>query len=121
MWLIDQLAEEHIRRAQERGEFDDLPGAGKPLVLDDDALVPKELRAGYRLLRNAGYLPPDLQLHCEIEEVGQLLAMSDDPDERANYSRRLSYLMTRVNPMHNGRENLQVQQLYFEKLCEKMR
>ena len=60
MMLIDQIAERHIQQAIERGEFDDLPGAGRPLGLEDDALVPEELRAGYRLLRNAGYLPPEL-------------------------------------------------------------
>lgn len=38
----DLLAERHIRKAQERGEFDDLPGAGAPLTLDDDVLVLEE-------------------------------------------------------------------------------
>ena len=69
MTLLDQIAERHIQQAEQRGEFDDLPGAGKPLVLDDDALIPEELRAGYRLLKNSGYLPPDLQLNQEIKEV----------------------------------------------------
>jgi len=61
MWLIHQLAERQILAAIERGELDDLPGAGRPLDLDDDRLIPEHLRAGYRLLRNAGYLPPQLQ------------------------------------------------------------
>ncbi len=56
MWLLDQWAERHILDAQTKGEFDDLPGRGEPLTLDDDLHVPPELRAGYRLLKNAGCL-----------------------------------------------------------------
>ena len=76
MWLIDRIAERRIREAQQQGEFDNLPGEGAPLALDDDALVPAELRAGYRLLKNAGYLPPQLQLRREIDEAGALIAMA---------------------------------------------
>lgn len=57
MWLLDQWAERHIIEAQRKGEFDNLPGRGEPLILDDDSHVPAELRAGYRLLKNADCLP----------------------------------------------------------------
>lgn len=57
MWLLDQWAERHIIEAQRKGEFDNLPGRGESLILDDDSHVPAELRAGYRLLKNAGCLP----------------------------------------------------------------
>lgn len=45
MWLLDQWAERHIIEAQRKGEFDNLPGRGEPLILDDDSHVPAELRA----------------------------------------------------------------------------
>ncbi|MDI5568641.1 DUF1992 domain-containing protein, partial [Salmonella enterica subsp. enterica serovar Kentucky] len=45
-----------IIEAQRKGEFDNLPGRGEPLILDDDSHVPAELRAGYRLLKNADEL-----------------------------------------------------------------
>jgi len=45
MWLIDQIAEQHIAQAIERGELDNLPGAGEPITLDDDRWVPEELLA----------------------------------------------------------------------------
>lgn len=51
MWLLDQWAERHILDAQRQGEFDDLPGSGQPLKLDDDSHVPPELRAAYRMLK----------------------------------------------------------------------
>ena len=59
MWAaFASLVEERIRQAQAKGAFDDLPGAGRPLVLDDDPLAPEELRVAWRLLRGAGLVGP---------------------------------------------------------------
>lgn len=40
MWLLDQWVERHISDAQRKGEFDNLPGSGEPLMLDDDSHIP---------------------------------------------------------------------------------
>ena len=82
MWLIDQWAERHIASAQDKGLFDDLPGAGKPLLLDDYSHVPAELRAGYRLLKNAGYLPPEIAVRNEAVELCDLLKTIREDDPR---------------------------------------
>ena len=80
MWLLDQWAERHITEAQSKGEFDNLPGSGEPLILDDDSHVPPELRAGYRLLKNAGCLPPELEQRREaIQLLDCLLYTSPSP------------------------------------------
>nr|WP_154324445.1 DUF1992 domain-containing protein [Pantoea sp. 201603H] len=73
MWLIDQLAEQKMCNAQEKGEFDNLAGQGKPLILDDNSHVPAELRTAYRLLKNSGYLPPELEMRREAIELDSLL------------------------------------------------
>jgi len=106
MWLIDQLAEQRIREAAGQGAFDDLTGAGQPLSLDDDVAVPAELRAAYRLLKNAGYLPPELQLRRDIVEAEQLLALAEQAEERASHSRRLRYLMMAPRPDAPGAREL---------------
>lgn len=59
--MFDLIAERKIAEAIARGELDDLPGAGRPLDLTDDALIPEELRMAYRILKNAGYVPPEVQ------------------------------------------------------------
>ena len=91
---LDALVERRIQQAIARGEFDNLPGAGRPLALDDDALVPAELRVAYRLLKNAGYVPPEL---TQIAEVNQLLgAIARDnlrEAERDARGRRLRALL----------------------------
>ena len=93
MWLLDQWAERQIRLAQQNGAFDNLPGAGKPLVLDDDAHIPMELRAGYRLLKNAGCLPPELEHRKEAVVLRNLLdSIQNDLPQHDEISRRLSLL-----------------------------
>ena len=86
MDALSLLAESKIRAAMARGDFDDLPGRGKPLRFDDLSSVPAELRAGYKLLRNAGCLPPELEARRDAVRLGSLLAATGDPEERARLS-----------------------------------
>jgi len=67
--MFDLIAERKIAEAIARGELDNLPGAGRPLDLDDDALIPEELRLAYRILKNAGYVPPELETLNEIAQL----------------------------------------------------
>jgi len=73
MWLLDQWAERHIITARDKGELDNLPGQGEPLILDDDFQVPPELRAAWRLLKNVGCLPPELVQRKEAVDLVDLL------------------------------------------------
>jgi Domain of unknown function (DUF1992) len=88
---FDSLIDQQVRAAIARGEFDNLPGAGKPLALDDDAHLPEELRMSFRILKNAGYLPPELQ---DVQDLQQLEAQvfrdqgSDSDDNGEAASRR---------------------------------
>ena len=66
--MLEFLAEQKIAEAIANGELDDLPGAGKPLELDDDSLVPEELRLAYRILKNAGVAP------SEVKKLGLMKA-----------------------------------------------
>ena len=117
MHPIDSLVEQRIREAQENGEFDDLPGAGAPLELDDDALVPEELRAAYRLLKNAGFLPPELEAHREIRQLEQLLQTGEDDGKRASVLARINFLLERA-AAGRRRPNLRVESAYCEKIAE---
>ncbi|HEY0209411.1 DUF1992 domain-containing protein [Acerihabitans sp.] len=115
MWLVDELAEQHIQQAQQKGEFDNLPGYGKPLALDDDSAVPEALRVGFRLLKNAGYLPPELQDRKDALRLSDLLRGIDKQDVRhGEISARLRLLEIKLRQagmstefLHHGyREHL---------------
>jgi len=95
--MLDSIAERKIAEAIERGELDDLPGAGRPLELDDDALVPEDLRLAYRILKNAGFVPAEVGALNEIAQLERLLAAGEaDPAAHSKALRRLALLKTRV-------------------------
>ncbi len=62
--------EEQIREAQERGDFSNLPGAGKPLHLDDETYM-GDKALGYHLLKNNGFAPTEVELAREIRAEQQ--------------------------------------------------
>lgn len=93
MWLIDKLAEQQIQAALEKGELSNLPGEGAPLHLDDDSQVPSELRTAFRLLKNSGFLPPELEMRREAIELNKLLRHLEPDDKRyTEQSKRLALL-----------------------------
>ncbi len=57
--------DEQIQEAQARGEFDNLPGIGKPLNLDDKLFTGDKSMA-YSLLKENGFAPPEIELAKEI-------------------------------------------------------
>ena len=90
MTIFERIAEAKIVAGIERGEFDDLPGAGRPLELEDLSHVPAHMRAGYKLLRNAEVLPPEAELRREIYSLGGLIDATADPADREELRRRRS-------------------------------
>ena len=118
MLTLDALAEERIREAQSRGEFDDLPGAGAPLELGDDALVPEDLRAAYRILRNSGFLPPEVEALREVREIEALLrAAVVDDSERVRLLARVSFLLERAG---GARGCLRIDEGYLERVAARL-
>lgn len=97
MLVLELLAEQKISEAVSRGEFENLPGAGRPLELDDDPLVPEELRAAYRLLKNAGFVPPELEARNEIASLERMVLAEDlEAAARAKAVKKLALLRTRI-------------------------
>ena len=84
------IANEKIREAQLRGEFDNLPGAGKPLPEDELRGVPEELRIGFKLLKDAGMLPEEMQLRKDMVTLGDLLLACRDEEEKVKLLSQLN-------------------------------
>ena len=97
MLALELLAEKKIAEAIERGELDDLPGAGRPLELDDDALVPEELRLAYRILKNAGYVPAEVGELNELAQLERLVAEGEaDAEAQSRALGKLALLRVRL-------------------------
>ena len=120
MDLLTQLAETRIREAIDRGELEHLPGEGRPLVLDDDRNVPEELRVAYRVLRNAGVLPPEIELRHEIASVEALLArLAAGQREHVRAAQRLAALRLRLSEARGAR-SIRFDPAYHRQLLDKL-
>ena len=92
MDVLAQVAEQKILLAIRRGELDDLPGQGRPIPREDLSGVPEELRMGYKILKNAGILPEELELNRQLASLKDLIACCNDPKEKDRLHRRRNYL-----------------------------
>jgi hypothetical protein len=117
---LDQLVEERIRQAQREGAFDDLPGAGRPLQLDDDALVPEELRMVCRVLKNAGYVPPEVEHLRELRQL-EALALDESGTQRRAARKRMELLLLKLEQAGMGRVAQQAWAEYADKIAARLR
>lgn len=117
---LERIAEERIREAIRRGEFENLPGRGKPLELEDDRHIPSDLRLAYKVLRNANCLPPELELKKEINTAEELLGALTDEGEKYRQIKKINYLIMKLNTMRNGSVQWEEQQRYYERVVEKI-
>ncbi len=118
--VLGRIAEERIIEAQRRGEFDNLPGHGKPLQLEDDSHIPEDLRLAYKVLKNANCLPPELELKREILTVEQMLGRISDEREKYLQLKKLNFLVMKLNIMRKVPVSWEENQRYFEKVAAKL-
>ncbi|HDM75666.1 MAG TPA: DUF1992 domain-containing protein [Deltaproteobacteria bacterium] len=117
---IHKIAEERIKEALDRGEFDNLPGAGKPIKFDDKHQVPEELRLAYKILKNASCLPPEIELKKEIQTVEELLEGIEDEQEKYRQIKKLNFLILKLNMARSVPVNMEEHQVYYEKIVDKI-
>lgn len=118
---FEKIVEERIRKAQEQGQFDGLPGAGRPLELKQDQHIPEDLRLSYKILKNADYLPPEIELKKEICRTEQLLAQMPETAQRYTTMKKLNYLIMKFNASRQGSALFDVPQHYMSELTDRLR
>ncbi|MDG0813260.1 DnaJ family domain-containing protein [Cohnella rhizosphaerae] len=101
-WIVS-IAEQKIRDAEKSGQLEGLPGHGKPLPDDDLAGVPEELRLSYKLLKNAGALPEELQIRKDLVSLSDLLEACRDPERSEKLKGELTEKRLRYRLMMNER------------------
>lgn len=116
MTEFDRVAEKKIIAAIDRGELSDLPGQGEPLPLDDDALVPEELRMAYRVLRNAGFVPPEVETLRAIGDLERYVDELPEGGARCRALRKLQLLRLRLESLGRPRNMLLAGSRYAQKL-----
>ena len=120
MDIFRKIAERKICEAIEKGVFESLPGKGNPLDFEDETWIPEDLRVAYRVLKNAGYIPHELELRKEIINLKGLIDTIDDDKERLKKLRELNYKIMNLNMIRKRPLNLEGFPGYEDKIMEKM-
>ena len=116
----EKIVEQRIKEAMENGEFENLPGKGKPIPIEDDSHVPEDLRLAYKLLKNADCLPPELLEKKEILQMEDMLASVPDEKERYKLIKKINFKIMKLNVMGKKSPLLEEKQIYYKKLIDKI-
>ncbi|MDQ0200611.1 DnaJ family domain-containing protein [Neobacillus ginsengisoli] len=103
MDMFHIISEDRIKQAYKDGEFDNLPGLGKPIQLEDLSGIPEELRMAYKILKNAGYTRDESQLRQEMMTIEDLIKKCDDSKEKESLQKKLNENLLRFNQMMSKR------------------
>ncbi len=105
MHLIQRIAEQKIQEAIDKGEFDNLPGKGKKLEFQREPRMPDSCRTSYKLLKNAGYLPEEMQLRKEIYSIEELIDACESDAERKKLRKKLNAKQLRYDLLMEKRSS----------------
>lgn len=121
MDILTFLAENKISEAIKNGDLENLPGSGKPLKMEDLSHVPADLRAGYKILKNANVLPVEMELKKDIVTLQQLIDYCYDAKEKEQLSKRLNEKILRFNMLMDQRKDISpALSFYKEKIYNKL-
>lgn len=119
LYGFEKIIEERILKAQKRGEFENLPGAGKPLEFEDDSFVSEDLRLAYKILKNADCVPVEIELKKEIKQTEDLLAGMQETSEKYRILKKLNFLILKLNSIRGTSIVHEMPQVYTGKLVER--
>lgn len=91
---LEKIIDEKIAEAMANGEFDNLPGKGKPLDLDGYFATPEHLRMGYSILKGAEIIPEEMELLKQIEDLRNCLDSATSEIEQNALRQQLSEKVT---------------------------
>jgi hypothetical protein len=87
--MFDRIVESIIKDAMERGEFDNLPGKGKPIDLTEYFETPEEVRLANSVLKNAGITSREVELLKEIAELKQVQSALLDEEKKLEIGKQI--------------------------------
>jgi len=114
------IAERKIREAIEEGQLQIETWRNRPLPMGNDSLVPAELRMAYKILKNGGYLPPEIETRKEIKQLEDMLVACEDEYARVKQIKKLNYLILKLNTMKGDTVNVEGQDEYYRKIIERI-
>lgn len=118
MDCLSFLAEQKINDALRKGTLTPERLKGKPLKFEDDSFVPAELKMAYKILKNSGYLPPEVTERREVKQLEDLIEHSEDEHERLRQMKKLQILLMKVDARRGFRSRITEQDEYYRQVVE---
>lgn len=101
---FDKVVEAIIKEAQERGDFDNLKGKGKPIDLNAYFETPEDLRLAYSVLKNAEIAAPEVELLQEIAALKERLTSTFEETQRSRIKKLIQGKQMEFNLMLERRK-----------------
>lgn len=117
---LQTIAERRIAQAIKDGTLKTDGWKNKPLPLDDDSFVPDDLKMAYKILKNSGYVPPEVETRKEIQRLEDLIAKSEDCHQRVKQMKKLNVLMMKLDAQRNRPSSIEHDDEYYRKIVEKI-
>lgn len=120
MDVLARIAEQKILAAIEAGKLNAEKWKNKPLPLDDDPFVPADLKMAYKILKNSGYLPPEIEARKEIKKIEDLIASTEDEHVRLKQMKKLNIMLMKLETKRSTPSNIASQDDYYHKVVERV-
>ncbi len=117
---LQRIAEQRIAKAIEDGTLKTDGWKNKPLPLNDDAFVPEDLKMAYKILKNSGYVPPEIETRKEIQKLEDLIVKTEDSHQRVKQMKKLDLLMRKIDAQRSRPASIEHDDAYFRKIVEKI-
>lgn len=114
------IAEQKIAQAMQERDLNSPKWKNKPLPLDDDRFVPDDLKMAYKILKNSGYLPPEIEERKEVKRLEDLIACTEDEHERLKQMKKLNVLLMKIDAQRSRPVNIAGQNDYYQKVVERI-
>lgn len=120
MNILTFLAEQKILQAMEERDLSDTQYKYKPLPLEDDSFVPAELKIAYKILKNGGFLPPEVEERKEVKRLEDLITSTEDEHERLRQMKKLEILMMKIDAKRSFTTSINSQHEYYRNVVERI-
>lgn len=95
--LVEDHIGRHLAESEKSGELQAAASFGKPLDFGDGYFeTPEALRMGFKILKDGGYVPPEVELMQEIEALRRTLEAAPDAADALANQKRLSEMRQKL-------------------------
>jgi hypothetical protein len=117
---INLIAERRIEEAIKDGKLNHPAWRNRPLPVEESPQIPNDLKMAYKILKNSGFLPPEIETRKEIKKLEELIASTEDEHTRVKQIKKLNFLVMKLNNYRSSPATLTSNNDYHRLITEKI-